>query len=81
MFEDVEIIETDLDGGGKLAILRGGFTSPNPKAYMDLVVADYVQHHIFNEFLEEHLDTPWVRVIITGINNLNYYPYAAKKGL
>lgn len=81
MFEDVEIIETELAGGGKVAILRGGFKSPDPKAYMDKVVADYVNGNIYNEFLEEHLDTPWVRVVITGINDLKYYGYGDKKGL
>lgn len=81
MFEDVQIIETELKGGGKVAILRGGFKSPNPKAYMDMVVADYVKDHLYNEFLEEHLDTPWVRVIITGINELDYYGYMERKGL
>ena len=81
MFEDVQIIEKDLGNGGKLAILRGGFHSPNPKAYMDNVVSDYVRDHIYNEFIEENLDTPWVRVIITGINALDYYNYADKRGL
>ncbi len=81
MFDDVEIVETDLPGGGKVAILRGGFSNPNPKDYMDMVVYDYVKNHIYNEFIEEHLDTPWVRVVITGINDLHYYDYKNKKGL
>lgn len=81
MFEDVDIFESDLEGGGKIAILRGGLSNPNPKAYMDMVVYDYVKNHSYNQFLEEHHDTPWVRVIITGINALNYYEYKNKKGL
>ena len=81
MFDDVEIYEIDLKPTGKMAVLRGGFSSPNPKAYMDNVVSNYVQNHLFNEFIEEHLDTPWVRVIITGINDLSYLPYAERKGL
>lgn len=81
MFDDVEIYEIDLKPTGKMAILRGGFSSPNPKAYMDNVVSNYVQNHLYNEFIEEHLDTPWVRVIITGINDLSYLSYAERKGL
>lgn len=30
-FDDIEILKTDLEGVGKLAILRGGFWSPNLK--------------------------------------------------
>lgn len=82
MYEDVEIYEIDLKPGeGKMAVLRGGFSSTNPKAYMDAVVSDYVQHNLYNEFIEEHLDTPWVRVIISGINTLDYKHYAQKQGL
>lgn len=81
MFEDVQIMEADLPGGGRIAVLRGGFKSPDPKEYMDSVVYDYVKGHLYNEFIEEHLDTPWVRVIITGINELDYHGYQEKEGL
>lgn len=81
MFDDVQIFEIDLGGRGTMAILRGGFGNPNPQAYMDSVVSDYVHDHIFNEFIEEHLDTPWVRVVITGINELDYKKYVEKTGL
>ena len=81
MFKDVQIIESNLQGGGRIAIIRGGFNSPNPKEYMDNVVIDYVQNHLYNEFIEEHLDNPYVRVIITGIDELSYYSYDKRKGL
>ena len=79
MFEDVQIYEQELPNGGTLAILRGGLKNENPVVYMDCVVSDYVKGKLYNEFIEEYLDNPWVRVIITGINELPYYDYEKRK--
>ena len=75
--KDVEIYETplfDKEGHpvGQLAVLRGGLYSDNPVAYMDEAVSRYVKGKLHNQFIEHHLDNPWVRVIITGINELGY---------
>ena len=77
-FNDIEIYEQDLNGDGKLAILIGGLNQDNPKAYMDAVVSKYVDDKMYNEFIEEPLDNPWVRVIIFGINNLSFNPYCPR---
>ena len=53
---------------GKIAILRGGFGHPNPKAFMDAKVSEYVKGSLHNQFIESHLDTPWVRILINCIN-------------
>lgn len=69
----VEIFEKDLNNG-HLAIIRGGLGEP--KSFMDECVYKYVQtkHNggSYNDFVEVFLDNPYVRVIITGINELDY---------
>lgn len=58
-----------------MVVLFGGMNSQNPKAYMDMAVHDYLVKHgnpMYNEFVEIHLDNPWLRVIIVGINDLPY---------
>lgn len=60
----------------KLYVLRGGLGEKNPKAYMDGAVAEFLQlkgNPSFNEFVEIFLDNPYVRVIIVGINSLEYH--------
>lgn len=76
---DIKIYEQLLDGGkGTLSILFGGLGESNPKAYMDMVVSDYVADEMYNEFIEVFLDNPYVRVIITGINEIELEDYDAK---
>ncbi|MBO4654848.1 MAG: hypothetical protein J5644_04825 [Bacteroidales bacterium] len=76
MFDDVKIKEfpfTGTDGQSyKISIMTGGFSSPNPGAYMDEFVRHYTKHSLHNQFLESHLDMPWVRVVVSGINEIPY---------
>lgn len=61
---------------GRMVILFGGMNSNNPKAYMDNAVTDYLQKHgnpLHNQFVEIHMDNPWLRVILIGINNLPFH--------
>lgn len=78
-FTDVEIFEQEIVNTNgqhfKVAVLRGGFTQEYPKEYMDNVVSEYTSHCLHNQFVESHLDMPWVRVILTGINELDYKPF------
>lgn len=78
--EKVEIFEQELTDSskkkvGKLAIIRGGLNTDNPTAIMNNAVSKYVANKGYNEFVEVHLDNPWVRVIIGGINDLKYEPF------
>jgi hypothetical protein len=52
--------------------LRGGLNTNNPTEVMDNAVSRYVDGALHNQFIEIHLDNPWVRVIISGINELDY---------
>lgn len=78
-FEDIEIKEYPINNNVKIAILRGGFSHANPKEYMDLAVYAYVEGCIYNEFIEEHLDNPWLRVVIKGINEIDFNPFNGQK--
>jgi hypothetical protein len=75
----IEIFEQDLIKDhktvGKVAILRGGLNTSNPTAILNEAVSNYVGNKGYNEFVEIHLDNPWVRVVISGINELEYKPF------
>lgn len=72
-YPDVDVFHQKLDRGrGSLTILRGGWNVPNPKAYMDEVVRQYVEDRLYNQFIEIHLDIPQVRIVLEGINDLTY---------
>ncbi len=75
MFDDVDIKEIPFDENNKITILVGGFSSQNPKEYMDLVVSEYVRHSSFNEFVEIHLDMPQIRIILKDINRIRFDEY------
>ena len=73
---EIQIFEQKLDGGkGTISILCGGFNANNPKLFMDEVVSQYVTGEMYNEFIEIFLDNPYVRVIITGINEIEFIEY------
>lgn len=78
-FDDVEIFEQDVitkkGRHFKIAVLQGGFTQEYPKEYMDEVVSVYTKGYLHNQFVESHLDMPWVRIVLTGINELDYDPF------
>lgn len=81
--KDVQICEYPLiDEGtckGKVAILRGGLNVSNPLAYMNDAVSKYVGNALYNEFIEIEMDNPWVRVIVSGINELDYKAFENQK--
>lgn len=74
--KDVQICEYILTNEevnrGKVAILRGGVNVKKPIELMNAAVSKYVGNDPFNEFVEIHMDNPWVRVIVSNINNLDY---------
>lgn len=73
-FPDVDIVQTPIGDRGTVTILRGGWTRPDAKTYMDEAVRQFVENRLINQFVEIHLDIPQVRVIVEGINDLNYVP-------
>ena len=54
----------------RVTFLLGGFHSASPKAYMDYVVSDFVEHKFYNEYIDSELDNPYLRIIIEDVNDL-----------
>ena len=83
--EDVEIYRKKITNNKgeniDFIVLRGGLQSENPRLFMDKAVSDFVANKPYNQFVEIHLDSPWVRVIISGINDLDYTPLNEKDRL
>ncbi len=79
----IEIFEQELKNGdktvGKVAILRGGLNTDNPTAIMNDAVSTYVGTKGYNEFIEVFLDNPWVRVVVSGINELDYKEFTNQR--
>ena len=72
-YPDVDVYQQIIaDGSARLTILRGGWTKDYPKQYMDVVVSEFMEGRLHNQFVEIHLDIPQVRVIIEGINNIHF---------
>lgn len=74
-FPDVDIVQAPIREG-TVTILRGGWTRPDAKTYMDEVVRQFVEQRLINQFVEIHLDIPQVRVIVEGINDITFDPIA-----
>ena len=82
--KDVQICQYDLIGKdgvkkGKIALLTGGLSEKNPIALMNEAVSLYVGRELYNEFVEIHMDNPWVRVIVSGINDLEYEAFVNQR--
>lgn len=70
-FPDVVFRYKELDNGSFVCIMRGGLMQDDPSDYMDNAVSVLVDHELHNEFIENYLDNPWVRIIIFDFNNIN----------
>lgn len=86
MNKDVLIFEQNLNNKegvlvGKMAIIIGGVGEGNPKAIVDNAVKEYVGAATFSQFIDMHLDNPWVRVIIKGINAVDYEIFSGNHSL
>ena len=74
--EDVKIFEQNCVGisgrPNKIAILWGAMNRENPTTYMNAAVNEYAQNKGHNQFIEIHMDNPWIRVIVEDINDLRF---------
>ena len=61
-----------VDGPCGVSILVGGLGRVNPNSYMDNMVFDYIGNRGHNTYIDHTMKNPWVRVIVTGINQLHY---------
>lgn len=70
-FDDVEIKIISKN----IILLKGGVNQDCPSEYMDSVVkyiAKITGHKYYNQFIENYLDNPYVRVLIFDFNDIDF---------
>lgn len=69
----------DLENGkkGKIAVLIYS-GSGDPKPILDYAVNIY-SNDLFSEFIDANLDNPWMRVILSDVNEMNQEIFDADK--
>lgn len=69
-----------LKDGGKGAIAVLIYSGPgNPKTALDWAVSTITDEIRFFELIDAHLDNPWMRVIITNINDMEQEDFNATR--
>ena len=63
-------IDLTLGRKGQVAVLIYA-GEDDPIAELDRAVSEYVGHVEYIQFIDNNMDNPWVRVIISGINEMN----------
>ena len=70
--QEVKIARFDLKQGdtkvGEFAMLIGGINFQDPDKVLEDAVSHYVNNEGYNEYVDIHLDNPWVRVVVKGID-------------
>lgn len=61
-------------GHGKIAVFI--YTgSGDPKQMLDYAIREYVGDNHYHELMDANLDNPWMRVVISDINNMRQDPF------
>lgn len=73
------LIEDNIEGNiyarAKLIILWADSAIENPKPVIEEALINAVQGASYNAFIISSLDFPWMKIVITGINDLNFDEY------
>lgn len=59
---------------GKIAVFMYSGEG-DPKKVLDNAIKEYVGHNNYVELIDAHLDNPWMRVIVSDINNMKQYAF------
>jgi hypothetical protein len=51
----------------------------DPKKILDYAVSIYVQNDGYHELIDAHLDNPWMRVLLSDINNMKQENFNPEK--
>lgn len=71
--EEVSVFHQRLnDEGSDIYILIGGLNSNNPVELLNNYVSRIVGYSSYSEFIDKHMDNPYIRVIITNISALEF---------
>lgn len=77
-YEGVKINQAqyDLANGhkGRVAVILYSGTG-DPKPILDAVISNYVENEGYHELIDSNLDNPWMRVILSDINNMHQEDY------
>ncbi len=72
--------EYDLENNkrGKIAVFiyTGG---ADPSKILNYAVNEYVGNNDYHELIDSNLDNPWMRVIISDINDMKQEPFTPRK--
>lgn len=82
--EGVKIFEQELKDNnrnkkGKIAIMYGGLDNENPKKHMDDAVTEYTNGKPHSQYVDIHLDNPWFRIVLSGVNDLDFEDFNNQK--
>lgn len=72
---EVTLIDGNIYRGAKLIILWADSAIENPKPIIENALINAVHGASYNAFILSSLNFPWMKVVITGINNLNFGEY------
>jgi chromosomal replication initiation ATPase DnaA len=50
----------------------------NPKTHLDNAIRIYANDEGYNQYIDSHLDNPFTRVVIIGLNNIPQEDYAER---
>lgn len=83
--DNIEIYETLIEGTSgkkvKMTVLKATVPPTDINAInkmMNAAVSEYVQTTGHNTFVEEHTDTPNLRIIISDLNSIAFSPYSGE---
>ncbi len=63
---------------GKIAVLMFSGDG-DPRKVLDYAVKEYVDNEGFYELIDAHLDNPWMRVVMSDINNMKQEAFDVNK--
>ena len=70
---DDAVIDLHNDGDETVGQLHFLFVNPdiqNPSPLMETALLSVVRNRSYNAFVDSHLDNPWIKIVIFGLNNL-----------
>lgn len=74
-----DIIIREISQGENIKIAIFTYTGDNnPKTNLDEAIRDYTKGKNFNQFVDSHLDNPWTRVVVIGINEIEQKEYVKR---
>lgn len=83
LYDEIKFVRVSIQslGGGdaKLAVFVASSHIENPTILLDKAVSKYVGTHGFNQFKDVNSSNPWVRIVITGINNLEFDAFTTQR--